>query len=94
MVGNHDEQREVNARVHTLFLRCLSRSQKRPRKSVHVRALGRLDFGQVSAEIADDVRAPKVDGQSPEGALMLAAWARQPDGDAEPSPVEEGFCFR
>jgi hypothetical protein len=39
-------------------------------------------LGQVSAEIADDIRAPEVDGQHPEGALMLAPWARQSDDDA------------
>jgi hypothetical protein len=39
-------------------------------------------LGQIAAEIADDIRAPEVDGQSPEGALMLAPWAGQTDDDA------------
>jgi hypothetical protein len=74
--------RKVNACVHALFLRRPRRSHERPRKSAHVRALGCFDLGQVSAEVADDIRAPEVDGQSPEGALMLAPWARQAYDDA------------
>jgi len=84
MVGNHDEQREVDASVHPLLLRRPRRSHQRPRKSVHIGTLGRLDLGQIATEIADDIRAPEVDRQSPEGALMLAPWARQADDDATP----------
>ena len=81
-VGDHDEQREVDACFHTVVLWPPCSSHERRRESADVGSPRGLDLGKISAKITNDVSATEVDGQPPERTFPLAPWAGQSRDDA------------
>jgi hypothetical protein len=75
--GDHDEQREENARFHAVVLRTPCSSHERRRQSANVRSPRRLDLGKISTEITDDVSAAEVGRQPPKRTSALTPRAGQ-----------------